>query len=31
VTPKELREINIEKHGFHGDWNYSLRPRAFAT
>ena len=31
VTPKELQGINIEKHTFHGDWNYSIRPRAVAT
>jgi Rhodopirellula transposase DDE domain len=31
VTPKELRGINIEKHRFHGDWNYSIRPRAVAA
>jgi hypothetical protein len=27
VTPKQLRELNIERHSFQGDWNYTLRPR----
>jgi hypothetical protein len=27
VTPKQLRELNIEHHTFQGDWNYTLRPR----
>ena len=26
VTSKELRGIKIERHDFHGDWNYSIRP-----
>jgi transposase len=31
VTPKQMREINIEKRSFHGDWNYSIRPRAITA
>ena len=27
ITPKEMRELSIERHHFHGDWNYTLRPR----
>ena len=27
VTPKEFRSLNIEKHIFHGDWNYVIKPR----
>jgi hypothetical protein len=27
VTPKELRALRIERHDFHGDWNYVVRPR----
>jgi hypothetical protein len=27
VSAKELRELNIEKADFHGDWNYVVRPR----
>lgn len=27
VSAKELRELNIEKDDFHGDWNYVVRPR----
>ena len=27
VTDKEMRALNIERHDFHGDWNYTIRPR----
>lgn len=27
VSAKELRELNIERDDFHGDWNYVIRPR----
>ena len=27
VSAKDLRELNIEREEFHGDWNYVLRPR----
>lgn len=27
VSAKELRELNIERADFHGDWNYVIRPR----
>ena len=27
VTKQQLRAINIERHDFHGDWNYVIRPR----
>jgi hypothetical protein len=27
VSSKELRELNIEREDFHGDWNYVIRPR----
>ena len=27
VSAKDLRELNIERDAFHGDWNYVLRPR----
>jgi len=27
VSAKELRELNIERDDFHGDWNYVLKPR----
>jgi len=30
VSPKEIRELNIERDRFHGDWNYVIRPRAKA-
>ena len=30
VTPKQMRELKIEPHRFHGDWNYTIRPRLTA-
>jgi len=27
VSAKELRELRIERDGFHGDWNYVIHPR----
>lgn len=27
VTAKQMDELNLERHSFHGDWNYTLRPR----
>jgi hypothetical protein len=27
VSAKELRELLIERHEFHGDWNYVIKPR----
>jgi hypothetical protein len=30
VSDKEMRSLNIEKHRFHGDWNYTIRPREVA-
>jgi len=30
VTNAELRELSLEKNDFHGDWNYTLRPRNLA-
>jgi len=27
VSPKKLRALKIERHAFHGDWNYVIRPR----
>ena len=30
ISPKEMRTLNIERDDFHGDWNYTIRPRALA-
>jgi hypothetical protein len=27
VTARDLRELNIERAGFHGEWNYVIHPR----
>jgi len=26
VTDDEMRRVNLERHKFHGDWNYTIRP-----
>lgn len=28
VTDEEMKSVNLERHKFHGDWNYTIRPRA---
>ena len=28
VTDAEMREVNLERNRFHGDWNYVIRPRS---
>jgi len=27
VTKDQMRSLNIERHAFHGEWNYTIRPR----
>src|SRR3989454_1307031 len=27
VTDHEMKSLNLERHKFHGDWNYTIRPR----
>lgn len=27
VTDQEMQGVNLERHKFHGDWNYTIRPR----
>lgn len=27
VTDAEMAELNLHRHEFHGDWNYTIRPR----
>jgi hypothetical protein len=27
VADQEMQSINLERHKFHGDWNYTIRPR----
>jgi hypothetical protein len=26
VTDEEMQRVNLERHNFHGEWNYSIRP-----
>jgi hypothetical protein len=28
VTDQEMQRINLKRHRFHGDWNYTIRPRS---
>ena len=28
VTDEEMKHVNLERHKFHGDWNYAIRPRS---
>lgn len=28
VTDEEMKRVNLERHKFHGDWNYTIRPRS---
>jgi len=28
VTDQEMKRVNLERHKFHGDWNYTIRPRS---
>jgi hypothetical protein len=28
ISDKQLAQINIKKHDFHGDWNYTISPRS---
>jgi hypothetical protein len=27
VTDEEMKNLNLERHSFHGDWNYTIKPR----
>ena len=27
VTNEEMKQLNLERHKFHGDWNYTIRPK----
>ncbi|MEW6490814.1 MAG: ISAzo13 family transposase, partial [Thermodesulfobacteriota bacterium] len=31
VTDEELAALYLIRHAFHGDWNYTIRPRLPAT
>lgn len=28
VTDEEMKRVNLERHKFHGDWNYTIRPQS---
>ena len=28
VSDAEMKQVNVERHSFHGDWNYVIRPHA---
>jgi hypothetical protein len=27
ITDRQMKMINLEKHDFHGEWNYSIKPK----
>lgn len=27
ITDKDMNLLNLERKGFHGEWNYTIRPR----
>jgi Rhodopirellula transposase DDE domain len=31
ITPKQMRELGIDRNDSHGDWNYTVHPRPRAT
>jgi hypothetical protein len=31
ISAKEMKSLNIERDSFHGDWNYTVRPREAAS
>jgi hypothetical protein len=31
VTEEEMERVNLKRHTFHGDWNYTIRPRTSET
>jgi hypothetical protein len=31
VTDEEMERVNLERHKFHGDWNYTIRPRGMGN
>jgi hypothetical protein len=28
ISDKQMKEIRLDRHDFHGDWNYTIRPRS---
>jgi hypothetical protein len=28
VSDEEMKHVNLERHKFHGDWNYTIRPQS---
>jgi hypothetical protein len=28
ISDEEMEALNLERHEFHGEWNYTMRPRA---
>ena len=27
ITDEQMERLNLERHAFHGDWNYTIHPR----
>jgi hypothetical protein len=30
LSEKQMATLSLERHGFHGEWNYTIRPRTQA-
>ena len=28
VTDEEMKHVNLKRHNFHGEWNYTIQPRS---
>ena len=31
ISDEQMRSINLHPHAFHGEWNYTIRPRGTAN
>ena len=31
VSDREMNSLNLHRHDFHGDWNYTISPRSSAS
>jgi hypothetical protein len=31
MSDAELEAVNLRRHDFHGDWNYTIRPKALVS
>jgi hypothetical protein len=31
ISDEQMKTVNVDRHRFHGDWNYVIRPRRTAS